>query len=147
MFYHDTQTERGKDTYREFTQIGEEPWSKPEKFDIVLTLDGLELSTNERIEILIKEKQRPTSLNQSVESLRDERWIPNKIIFSETGKSIKQKQYIKNGKLLIRDVFYLSIGYKDSMLYEKTGFRLVAVYYNEATNEFERIEKEILLPE
>ena len=146
VFYHDTHTEKGKDIYREFNQVGEDPWAKPSKMDIVLSVDNLKMS-NGRIELLIEELYEPTSLNKVKKSIQDERWIPNKVIFTQTVKAIQLNKQIENGKLTIKDVPYLSAGYSDSMLYIKSGFRVVAIYFDEDTKQFERLEHEILIPE
>jgi hypothetical protein len=145
VFYHDTQTEKGKDIYRELTQIGEDPWAKPSKIDVVLSVNDLKLTT-ERVEILIEELYEPTSINKSKNSIKDKSWIPNKVAFSSSGKSIQIRKLVKNGKLTIKDIPYLTAGYLDSMLYNKSSFRIVAIYFNEETNQFERLEYEVLIP-
>lgn len=147
VFYHDTQTEKGKDIYREFTQVGEDPWAKPDKFDIVLTVDNLKMSSKERIEILVEELYSPTSLNKAKKSLQDERWIPAKVVFSESGMSIKKWKRLKDGKITIKDISYASTGYYNSLLYNKLSFRVTAIYHDEETKKFERLEHEILIPE
>jgi hypothetical protein len=146
VFYHDTQTEKGKDIYRELTQLGEDPWAKPDKFDVALTVSEFK-TTSERVEILIEELYEPTSLNKSKNGLQDKRWIPNKAIFSSTGKAIQMKNLVKNGKLILKDIPYAFTGFTDSMLYNKLSIRVVALYYDEDTKQFERLEREILIPE
>jgi hypothetical protein len=146
IFYNDTETEKGKNTYRELTQIGEDPWAKPEKLDIVLTIDKSVISSNEKIEILIEELYKPTELNKAKETLKDKRWIPNKVVFSETGMSIRNFKLIKANKITLKDIPYQTAYYTDSMLYDKSGFRFVVIYFNEDTKQFERLVREIIIP-
>jgi hypothetical protein len=146
VFYHDTHSEKGKDIYRELGQVGEDPWAKPDKIDIIIDVNELKL-ISERFEILIEELYEPTSLNKSKNSLQGKRWVPNKVVFSASGKSIQLRKLVKDGKLMIKDVPYLTAYFTDSMLYIKSGFRIVAIYYDENTKQFERLEREILIPE
>ncbi len=146
VFYHDTRTEKGKDIYRELTQLGEDPWAKPDKFDVSITVSELK-TTSERVEILIEELYEPTSLNKSKNSLQGKRWIPSKVVFSSTGKSIQKRKLVKNGTIVLKDIPYAFVGFSDSMLYTKLGIRVVAIYFDEDTKQFERLNREILISE
>ena len=73
------------------SQVGEDPWAKPEKLDIVLTIDNLKMSSYERVEILVEELYSPTSLNKDKKSLQDEHWVPHRVFFQ------KQEVVLKNG--------------------------------------------------
>ena len=48
--------------------------------------------------------------------------------------------------LRVRDISFNFFGFS-SQLYDKLSFRIVAIYYDEETKKFERVEQEILLPE
>ena len=54
---------------------------------------------------------------------------------------------MKESKIIVKNIPYQTAYYTDSMLYTKSGFRIVAIYYDEETKKFERIEHEFLLPE
>ncbi len=146
VFYHDTQTEKGKDIYREFTQIGEDPWAKPDKFDVKMSLGKLNFTSSEKIEVLVETLYEPTTLNKSKNSLRDKRWVPQKVVFTETGASIKLNKLIKENTITLKDVSFNFFGFS-SQLYDKLSFRIVAIYFDENTNQFERLEHEIFIPE
>jgi hypothetical protein len=64
IFYHDKETNKGKDTYRELTSTGDDAvFSKPENIDVILSFNPSKDKTtdksNEELEILIEELYEP----------------------------------------------------------------------------------------
>lgn len=141
VFYHDTVTTKGKDVYREFTRVGEDPFSKPIVIDVVIAVsvksNGDPLDT--KMQIMIEELYEPLGLSNTLDGLKKKTWVPHKVIFSGNGN------HVKNGKITARNVQYQTAYFIDSMLYRKLGFRVVAIYYDRETGKFESIEKEFMI--
>jgi hypothetical protein len=128
-----------KTTYREFKGVGEGPWSKPEKIDIVLSFYPRKLSYephSDEIEILIEEQYEPTSLlKRSPGVINDKRWVPHEVVYS--GNS----NFIKSGKIVIKDFPYKTAYFLNSLLYSKDGFKIVGIFHNVKTGKLERVER------
>lgn len=136
VFYYDDQTVKGKKTYTELKGIGEDPWSKPEKLDIVLYFNQHTYSGDDKIEILIEELYEPTSLkSKSSLELNSKLWVPHQVVFSGTSN------FIKSNKIIIKDWPYQTAYFTDSMLFIKNGFRVVGIFYNKNSNSVERVMK------
>lgn len=144
VFYNDDQTVKGKTTYRELAYIGDSPfWAKPEKIDIVLNFfsDKVQYPENE-IQIIIEELYQPTALaNNPNWRVNDKRWVPHTVIFSGNTNFIKSK------KIIVKNCQYQTLYYANNILYNKLGFRIVAIFHNNKTNKLERTVKTYYLPE
>jgi hypothetical protein len=138
IFYHDTITVKGKDTYRELTRVGENPFAKPTSVDIRLTLATIPKSTNNDIEILIEELYEPTELGTSGDGLAKRTWVPHQVVFHGN------TNFIKDGRIEIKDIKYKTAYFIGSILYLKKGFRVVALFYDRETTKLERVEKDIM---
>lgn len=141
--FQDTRTIKGKSVYRELIKIGDDDVisSKPLKLDITLAINGNKKSSMERIEISIEELFEPTKLNNLDSVISEKKWILHKVIYTANTNTIN------NRKVYLKDVDYRTAGFYDSLLYTKLGFRIVAIYYNESTKEFQRLIKAFLYPE
>jgi len=141
VYYHDDQSVKGKNIYREFKYVGDSPfWSKPDKLDIVLTFNNIIKPVDNEIEVMIDELYEPTSLpGNSFKSISDKRWVPHKVVYSAN------TNFIKYGKILIKNCDYQTAYYLDNILYTKDGFRIVVVYHDKSTNKVERLVKTYLM--
>lgn len=138
IYYHDTITVAGKDSYRLLTQVGEDPhWAKPETIDIVLHVSGASKSSKERIEIMIEELYEPTELSNFTESIRKATWVPHVVVYSGN------TNFVKEGKITVSNFPYKTAYFKSSLLYVKKGFRIIGFYYNLENKKTDRIAKEI----
>jgi hypothetical protein len=136
VFYYDDQTVKGQKTYRELKGIGENPWSKPEKLDIILYFNNHSYSDGDRIEILIEELYEPTSIwKKSSEELTTKRWVPHQVVFSDISS------FLKSNKIVVKNWPYQTAYFTDSMLYTKDAFRIVGVFFDKNSNKIERIMK------
>jgi predicted metal-dependent HD superfamily phosphohydrolase len=96
-------------------------------------------SRDEHIQIMIEELYQPLDLARTLDGLERKRWVPHKVIYSGDTTAVK------NGKMEVKSVQYQTAYYTDLLLYQKLGFRIVAVYYNQATGKLESIEREYLI--
>jgi hypothetical protein len=140
--FQDNLTVKGKVKYYELTDINDESLPfKPAKLEIYLTFNGKRKSISEKVEILIEELFEPTELNKFKSVIKSPTWIPHKVVHTTN-------TFVINGdKLILKGVDYKTAGFSDSMLYIKSGFRIVALYYDEKTNDLQKLEKEYLYSE
>lgn len=114
IYYHDNQTVKGMDVYREFKDIGESPfWSKPEKLDVVLTFNKT-TSTDNDIEVIIEELFEPTPLSNKVnKGILHKRWVPHQVVFSGN------TNFIREGKITVKNIAYQTAYFTDNLLFKK----------------------------
>ncbi|RFZ85901.1 hypothetical protein DYU05_10040 [Mucilaginibacter terrenus] len=133
IFYRDTVTQRTT-VRRPFTFIGETPyWSKPENLDFEITIDKRAVNTNGVLQIYVEELLQPSS---TVKSATGNRWHFNRVLFSTSTKLATPSGVIKCSNIPYQTAYFIS-----SLLYQKIAFRIVAFYFNKATNKTEQAVK------
>ena len=142
IFYHDTFSVKGKDIYKELTQVGDAlTWSKPEKIDIVLNVSIKRKSASGKVEILIEDFYQPTEINKFDNTIRNTTWVLHKVVYTGNTNSVKAD------KITVKNIPYQTAYFKSSLLYTKMGFRVVGICFNAKTGEVSRVKKEIYYSE
>ncbi|WP_462265369.1 hypothetical protein [Mucilaginibacter sp.] len=146
VYYHDDQTTKNKNVYRELQKIQDNPiWSQPDRLDIEVIFSSLinmkDYENPENIiQVSLEELYQATSLGMRYSKLNKiGNWVPNQVLFSGNNN------FVKGNKLVIKDVKYQTAYFLSSLLYNKIGFRIVALYYRKDVDKVETLTKTYLL--